>query len=172
MFSVGGSRAASLHAGKTSASEGCCGAVDCGAAETSSTATAAAAKNSRKCESKVSKIISVLFWTQPRPVVLASTLPLQMAPRFQSWAGFAARSRNGLEHSGIAIIVPLSIPFLQPSPTSDLPADRHYCRKACGPLKSQQRMRAASSRIAATYGCFRIWFLSCLFYNRSEVWNS
>ena len=94
VFSGGGSRAASLHGGKTSASEGCCWAVDCGAAETSSTATAAAAKNSRKCESKVSKIISVLFWTQPRPVVLASKLRLQTAPRFQSWAGFAARSRN------------------------------------------------------------------------------
>src|SRR5271166_2805558 len=28
-----------------------------------------------------------------------------------------------------------SIPFLQPSPTSDLPAEGHYCRKACRPLK-------------------------------------
>jgi hypothetical protein len=44
VLSGGGSRAASLHAGKTSASKGCCWAVDCGAAETSSTATAAAAK--------------------------------------------------------------------------------------------------------------------------------
>jgi hypothetical protein len=94
VFSGGGSRAASLYGGKTSASEGCYWAVDCGAAETSSTETAAAAKNSRECESKVSKIISVLLWTQPRPVVLASTFPLHTAPRFQSWAGFAARSRN------------------------------------------------------------------------------
>ena len=54
-----------------------------------------------------------------------------------------------------------SIRFLQTSPTSDLPADRHHCRMRVALRGHSNGLRAASSRIAATYLRFRIWFLSC-----------
>jgi hypothetical protein len=57
------------------------------------------------------------------------------------------------------------IPFLQPSPTSDLPADRHYCRKACRPLKSLQRIEGCILTDCCHLRSFRIWFLSCCYSN-------
>jgi len=40
-----------------------------------------------------------------------------------------------------------SLTDLQPSPTSDLPAERHYCRKTCRPLRSQQRAKRCVLKI-------------------------
>jgi len=84
------------------------------------------------------------------------------------WRGLGLTVSGGLVHTAnlsarVGHHPATLIPFPQPSPTSDLPAEGHYCRKTRRSLTSKQRIKGGILTDCRHLRLYCVWLPPCCF---------